>query len=410
MTRHGSNETTGIGDTSTFDAVVIGAGPAGSASAILLAEAGWRVALVERARFPRRKVCGEFVSGTSRPVLRALGLEAAFDREAGPPVRRVVLMAGRHVVAAPMPAGAGLGRALGRDRLDLLLAERAASLGVTLFQPMRATGIETDARGTSTRIRLEGAAGHEASITARVAIAANGSWERSNLPTDLPRRHEARDELGFKAHFRGDRLPAGDMPLLAFPGGYGGMVRVDDGRLSVSCCIRRDALDHIRREGESAGVAVERHLRATTRGIAETLAGAEPAGAWLAAGPIRPGLRPVHADGVFRAGNLAGEAHPVVAEGISMALQSGWLLARVLLEADLDAASGHEAAAERYARAYRRQFAGRIRAAGLFAALARRPSAHRALAPLLVRAPVLLSFGARLSGKARALPETVPYG
>lgn len=388
-----------------FDAVVIGAGPAGSATAILLAEAGWRVALVERASFPRRKVCGEFISGTSRPVLEALGLAEAFDREAGPPVRRVVLMSGRYVVAAPMPAGAGLGRALGRDRLDLLMAERAVALGVALFQPCRVVAIRGGQGGTPVDVVAQGEDG-PIRLCAPVAVAANGSWERSNLPTDLPRLHGTRDELGFKAHFRGDRLPAGDMPLLAFPGGYGGMVRVDDGRLSLSCCLRRDALERIRRSGESAAAAVHRHLVGSTRGIAETLEGATLAGPWLAAGPIRPGLRPVFEGGLFRVGNLAGEAHPVVAEGISMALGSGWLLARVLLDGDTRSSIGRERAAERYARAWRRQFATRIRAARVFAALAGSRTAHETLAPVLSRAPVLLSLGAQLSGKAHRLPSS----
>lgn len=388
-----------------FDAVVVGAGPAGSAAAILLAQAGWRVALIERARFPRRKVCGEFVSGTSRPVLEALGLWNTFSREAGPPVRRVALMVGERVVEAPMPGGSGFGRALGRDRLDLGLAERAQACGVALFQPFRAERIEGEPEDGERRILLRPAAGGDAiALGTPVVIAAHGSWERTGLSTDLPKLHSETDELGFKAHFRGDALGEGVMPLLAFPGGYGGMVRADAGRLSLSCCIRRDALERARRPGESAAEAVQRHLVTSTRGIADTLAGAELAGPWLAAGPIRPGLRPAYADGVFRAGNLAGEAHPVVAEGISMALQSGWLLAHTLIGTDPRSVEDRDRAGRRYEALWRRQFAARIRAARVFAWAAGSPAAHRALAPILANLPVLLSAGATLSGKARALP------
>src|SRR5215472_3778108 len=56
-----------------LDALIVGAGPAGSAAARLLAAAGWSVALVEKAAFPRRKVCGEFISATTMPVLKACG-------------------------------------------------------------------------------------------------------------------------------------------------------------------------------------------------------------------------------------------------------------------------------------------------------------------------------------------------
>ena len=60
-----------------LDAVIVGAGPAGASAAILLARAGWSVALVEKTPFPRRKVCGECISAGSFPLLEALGLGPA---------------------------------------------------------------------------------------------------------------------------------------------------------------------------------------------------------------------------------------------------------------------------------------------------------------------------------------------
>ena len=95
------------------DAVVIGAGPAGSAAARLLAEAGWQVALVEKAEFPRRKVCGAFISATSVPVLKACGVAARFIAEAGPPVTRLGIYAGNSILAQRRERV--WGRALGGD-------------------------------------------------------------------------------------------------------------------------------------------------------------------------------------------------------------------------------------------------------------------------------------------------------
>ena len=60
------------------DALIIGGGPAGSAAAILLAKAGWRVTIVERKEFPRRKVCGEYLSATNWPLLESLGIAEPF--------------------------------------------------------------------------------------------------------------------------------------------------------------------------------------------------------------------------------------------------------------------------------------------------------------------------------------------
>jgi 2-polyprenyl-6-methoxyphenol hydroxylase-like FAD-dependent oxidoreductase len=121
---------------STFDALIIGGGPGGATSALLLAKAGWSVALVEKATFPRGKVCGEFLSATNLPLLRHLGMADSFLELAGPDVRQVGLFSGDHAVTADMPRprtgariGDAWGRALGRDHLDTLLLQRAAARG-----------------------------------------------------------------------------------------------------------------------------------------------------------------------------------------------------------------------------------------------------------------------------------------
>ena len=124
---------------SRFDAVIVGAGPAGSTAAILLARAGWSVALVERQSFPRRKVCGECIAASNLPLLHALGLGPAFEAAAGPELRHLVFMHGSRAVRAELPSDAGSrqpwGRALGRETLDTLLIEQARLAGATVLQP-----------------------------------------------------------------------------------------------------------------------------------------------------------------------------------------------------------------------------------------------------------------------------------
>src|ERR1035437_11110531 len=108
--------------TSKFDAVIVGAGPAGSSAAIILARAGWSVALIEKQSFPRRKVCGECIAASNLPLLEALGIGAAFEGAAGPELRQVALMRGDQTIIADLPAAAHekyrWGRALGRETLD----------------------------------------------------------------------------------------------------------------------------------------------------------------------------------------------------------------------------------------------------------------------------------------------------
>jgi flavin-dependent dehydrogenase len=387
-----------------YDAAVIGGGPAGTSTAILLARRGWSVLLLERKTFPRRKVCGEYLSATNLPLLRHLGVAEVFHESAGPDVRRVGLFAGTTTLSAdlpPLPGHNPWGRALGREHLDTLLLERAVRAGVEVLQPWSAT--ELVRLGAVFHGRARAAAGEERDFRARVVVAAHGSWDAGPLPTQ-PARPPASpsDLLGFKAHFRAGRLAPGLMPLLAFPGGYGGMVHTDGDRISLSCCVRRDRLASLRTgSGRTAGEDVGAYIATCCRGVREALDGATLDGPWLAAGPLRPGMRLGAPPGSFPVGNCAGEAHPVIAEGISMALQSGWLLAECL---DAWRRQGARPAAlsavgYAYARTWRRHFAARLRASAVVAHWAMSPAAVAVVLPLLRLFPGLLTWGARVSGK-----------
>ncbi len=227
------------------------------------------------------------------------------------------------------------------------------------------------------------------------------------MPSQPPRRSpRPADLLGFKAHFAEGNLPPGLMPLLAFPGGYGGMVHCDGGRVSLSCCIRRDWLKCLQmRSGGDAGETVFAHIRDSCHGVRIALEGAKREHAWLAAGPIRPGIRRRFRGGFFRVGNAAGEAHPAVAEGISMAMQGAWLLAEHLIRwkrsgggvRNLDRVNAA------YSADWRRQFAPRIHASSVIAHWAMKKQAVAAILPLLHWFPGFLTWGARFSGKSRRI-------
>jgi len=385
----------------TIDALVVGAGPAGATAARLLALAGWSVALVEKAEFPRRKVCGDFISATTLPILDTCGIGAQFRELSGPCVRRIGLYA-EETMLASSGAQAVWGWALGREHLDLLLRDAALQAGAQLHQP--AELIATCIDGNSHRCTLRGENG-EYQMTARIIIAANGSWNSKGPLVPSTDDAASSDLFAFKALFQGGALPGDLMPLLAFPGGYGGMVHTDGGRTSLSCCIRRDALAKARwlYRGKAAE-AVMAHIRASTRGVNLALRDAEPDGAFLAYGPIRPGIRSRYTRGVFAIGNIAGEAHPIIAEGISMAIQSAWLLSQHLLAAGptMSALKQAQIGAD-YSRAWRARFALRIHAASLFANLATKDELRSLCRQVITRFPGLLAWGAQISGKTKAV-------
>ncbi len=397
-----------------FDAVIIGAGPAGSAAAILLARAGWAVALVERQRFPRRKVCGECVAASNLPLLAELGVAEAFEAQAGADLRTVTLMHRGSAVTADLPAAAHerypWGLVLARETLDTLLLEHARAAGATVLQPWSVQAIQGGPGAWHCELRsLDSPALQR--LRTPLLIDAHGAWEdlpsrRAHHSQRRPSRSGA-DLFAFKAIFSGAALPTGTISVLALDGGYGGMVAAAGGLATLACCIRRDRLSALRcaAPGLPAGDAVQAWLLRECDGVSQALQGATREGHWLAAGPIDPGVRIGPADEMFCIGNAAGEAHPILGEGISMALQSAALLCRHL---QVDAALTRKptAAAQamlqrRYAADWQREFSPRVRLAATFAHAAMHRRSATLLMALVRRWPGLLTRGALWGGKVR---------
>lgn len=409
------------------DALVIGAGPAGASAALRLASLGWRVTLVEQASFPRQKVCGECLGPASLELLDEMGLGSRVRELAGPAIREVAWTAGDRTTVAEMPACPGgphaYGCALGRDSLDMLLLERARSQGVDIVQPAsvrRICGVPGDFECVC-EWRGDGAPGERPRRPARrlkaaVVIDAHGSWERGpecDAPVPgagVDPRPRPSDLLAFKTTFAGAALAPGVLPVLCLPGGYGGMVVSDRGRTTVACCIRRGTLRqwraHVR--GGSAGDVVETYLRSSCAAVEAALRTAHREDSWQAVGPLRTGFHPRSPWGILRIGNAAAEAHPLIGEGICMALQSAAILAGLCADRPRDLHAAYIIDVQRrHAAICREQFSGRLRLARAYARVAMQPSLAAAGALLMRSWPRALTAGAQLAGKARrAAPQS----
>ncbi len=393
---------------SHLDAIVVGAGVAGSATAVWLARAGWSVALVEKQAFPRRKVCGECIAASNLPLLDALGVAPAAQPGCGAELRRVTLLHGAQAVTADLPAAhhAGqpehrYGRALGRETLDTLLVQAARAAGAVVLQPWSLQALSGSAGDWRCEVR-EPSSRAVRRLATPLLIDAHGSWETTPGPwlrRTAPLRRDAGDLFAFKANFSGATLDPGAIGVLALDGGYGGMVMAGDGVATLACCVRRDRLSALRSDAPalSAGEAVQAWLQHGSAGVRDALAGARREGPWLAAGPLDPGVRVGTHDGLFRVGNAAGEAHPILGEGISMALQSAALLCAHLLA---EGGAQQPALHARYAADWRRHFMPRLRLAAAFAHAASRPRASALLMRCLQTWPQLLTLGAGRGGKA----------
>jgi 2-polyprenyl-6-methoxyphenol hydroxylase-like FAD-dependent oxidoreductase len=392
-----------------FDVLIVGAGVAGSACAILLARCGWKVALVERQVFPRAKVCGECLGASSFALLDALDVGEAVRAVAGPELRQVVLMRGQNSVRAPLPA-AGVtpeqtwSRVVGREDLDTLLAAQAVACGVTLWQPWALHSVQGAAGDWRCSLRAV-ATQERVLLDADVLIDAHGSWESlQSLRAPVPAAPS--QLLAFKAHFKNTQLEPGTLPVLLLDGGYGGMVLGAQGVATLACCIRRDRLITLRSHypATSAGASVQAMLQHQCHGVQQALQGAMRVGPWLAAGPLAPGMHLRADDTVLRVGNAAGEAHPLIGEGMAMALQSAWLLSHTLQHArrlpQAAAPFWQTQVARDYAARWAQQLRPRLRMAAVFAHLAMHRAAAPALMAMLQAYPPLLTRAARWSGKA----------
>jgi len=262
--------------------------------------------------------------------------------------------------AAPYP------RALARETLDALLLEHAQRHGARVIQAP------------------------DPAIEARVLIDSRGSWHKGPGASEL---------LGFQAHLRGVEMPPSTIALIPFAGGYAGLVESGGGRATLACCVRRSSLAALRAPGIPAGESLLRHMAERSAALARALRSATREGAWLAAGPLRPGVRSLYRDGSFAIGNAAGEAHPIVGEGIAMAMRSAALLCGPLSAALKSTYSG-KSVARAYTLAWWRAFGLRVHASLLFAQIAMKP---RVMEGLIKVTPRLLTTAAAISGKASNL-------
>jgi menaquinone-9 beta-reductase len=395
------------------DVLIVGAGPAGAAAAILLARAGWDVALVERQRFPRRKVCGECIAASNLPLLAALGVGVA--SMPGSDLRRVTLIRGDDAIVASLPAAPHdrlrWGRALDREVLDALLVEQARAAGARVLQPWSLRAAARVDGGWACELRAVDSSASTV-LRAPLLIDAHGSWERLAVAAaPRKRRRRAADLLAFKATFAGAALGADTIGVLALDGGYGGLVVTQAGVLTLAGCVRRDRLEALRAAspGGSAGDVFEAWLRRECRAVSRTLEGASRTGAWLASGPLDPGVRTLADDGLYRIGNAAAEAHPILGEGISMALQSAALLCSHLV-ATGPRGAGRQEVTRRYAADWQRAFRPRLRVAAVFAHAMMRPRAAALLVGLARRWPGVLPLGARWGGKVRTAVDPARVG
>lgn len=326
------------------DVIVVGAGPAGAATAAHMCRLGLSVVLLDRKRFPRDKVCGDLVGPVALAELTGLGLDRRLDYAATNVVQRAaVAVGGTMLHTSPLPRVAGLpafGRVIPRLELDGWIVDAARAAGASIREGWGASAIELDRDGV-TVTAIEGSSSER--IRARLLIGADGSNSRvaerlRGRPVDKQRRM-----IAVRAYYDGVEGPSDRADLYfsdrSFPG-YFWIFPTGEGRANVGIgTVLRTAppsTDHLR----DLLLGLVRGDRAVANRLGAARLEGKVVGWPLSTFDHR---LPIVGDRMILVGDAAGLINPLNGEGIQYALVSGRWAAHVasqaIREGDCSAAS-----------------------------------------------------------------------
>lgn len=345
--------------TRRWDVVVVGAGPAGAATALLLARAGASVLLLDRDRFPRDKPCSEYLTPGTTPILERLGhcILEAVEGSAHAKVygMKVVApdgaaMSGRFVAVPPVPPSRPYSFAMPRTSFDTILMAAAARAGAAVHEGVTVEDLEWQGRAVA-GIVARSANGKRETCLARLVVGADGLRSVVARRLGLIRSSSPR-RVAFTAHVADVVGVDGVGELHVSDHGYVGMGPVGGGVTTVALVLPLAAVRHAHRDFRAGFFdELERFP-----GLAGRFDGRRLVREVLVTGPFAQWARSAVAPGggALLVGDAADFFDPFTGQGIYSALRGAELVAECVINAERGARNF-----EAYIRARRREFAGK---------------------------------------------------
>jgi menaquinone-9 beta-reductase len=311
------------------DALVVGGGPAGSATALLLAKAGLDVILVDRAAFPRDKACSEYMSPEAVRILDRLGVATDLERSGavhltGTSVTgaRGARLHGRFALAGHRPFRP-TGLSVARRILDHRLLRAARDAGARVLERTALESLVRDSAGVAGAV-VRTAEGRRGLVGARLTVGADGLHSAVGRRLGR-RRHGGLRRIAFVAHMDGVAGMHTWAEMFVGPRGYLGLNPIGGGRTNVALVVPAGRAAAAR--GRAS--AFLRDALHEFPGVGERTAGGTIARGVLATGPFAAWSGRVVADGAALVGDAADLFDPFTGEGIYSALRGAELLAEV---------------------------------------------------------------------------------
>ena len=395
------------------DVIVVGAGPAGSAAAYYCASAGLNVLLLEKAAFPRDKVCGDGLTPRAVTELVAMGVplreEDGWIRNAG-----LRVIGGGHRLELPWPelsSYPSFGLAKTRMTLDHLLAEHARAAGAKLLERTNVTGPLVDERtgrvvGVTARPVDDAGrrAGDEVTYRAPVVIAADGVSARLATALGIEKRQDRPMGVAVRTYFRTPRHqdPWMESHLELWDGapgrsnlmpGYGWIFALGDGTANVGLGSVSSTAAATKIDYKSLFATWMANAPAEWEFTPENQLG-PVRGAAL---PMGFNRLPLYARGLMLVGDAGGMVSPFNGEGIAYGIMAGRIAAQAVAQAAArGTASARERALATYPQIMRDELAGYYSLGRTFVKLIEHPQVMRICTRYGLPRPLVMRFTLKL--------------